>query len=254
MIDLRRTALPVPVFVVLIIVSLLVAACAGAASDTTAPDTAPPTTPDPVATDDPDPTSTDAPSPSAPDDAILDPETPTACLSLGAPDCERARALAATTLTPDDPPVSYVQVGPFGCSVGERCASTLAARPQGDVVIEFDAGQGINVHLEVAPDGTFEATRGEAMGVAVEPTSAGPLPAGPIESTLGHCGVFSGIDLGGHWWDPVGPVPTDSGDSVNATAGVIVVTDPTHATFTAPSGFALQLQRRDGPKLLPFCM
>ncbi len=237
MIDLRRAGPPAPVFVVLIILSALVAACAGAATDGTGSG------------------ASDRPSSPAPSAAgSPEPATPTACLSLGPQDCERARALAATTLTADDPPARYIQVGPFGCSVGDRCASTLDARPEGDVVIEFDEGQGINVHLKVAPDGTFEVTRDAAMGVPVEPMSVGPIPVGPIEYTLGHCGVFSGIDLDGHWWDPVGPVPMDSGDAVNATAGVIVVTDPTHATFTSPSGFALQLLRRDGPKLLPFCM
>ena len=33
-------------------------------------------------------------------------------------------------------PAKYIQVGPFGCSVGERCPPNLVARPEGDVVIE----------------------------------------------------------------------------------------------------------------------
>ncbi len=255
MIDLRRAGPPAPVFAVLILLSVLVAACASAASDATGSGaTAAPPSPAAGASDSPDPTPSGAPTAAAPGGAALDPATPTACLNLGPQDCERARALAATTLTADDPPARYIQVGPFGCAAGDRCPSTLVARPEGDVVIEFGEGQGINVHLKVAPDGTFAVTRDAPMGVAVEPTSVGPIPVGPIEFTLGHCGVFSGIDLDGHWWDPVGPVPMDSGDAVNATSGVIVVTDPTHATFTSPSGFALQLLRRDGPKLLPFCM
>jgi hypothetical protein len=258
MIDLRRAGPPAPVFVVLLLCTAIVAACAGAATATSGSGATAPPSAGPSATDSPDPApseaASDAPSAAGPEGPRLDPATPTACLSLGPQDCERARALAASTLTADDPAAQYVQVGPFGCSVGDRCAPTLAARPEGDVVIEFAGGQGINVHLKVAPDGSFEATRDAAMGVPVEPTSVGPIPVGPIEFTLGHCGVFSGIDLDGHWWDPVGPVPMDSGDSVNATSGVIVVTDPTHATFTSPSGFALQLLRRDGPKLLPFCM
>lgn len=255
MIDLRRAGPPAPVFVVLLLCSAMIAACAGAATATSGSGaSAPPASAAPSASELPEPAASEAPSAAGPEGAGLDPATPTACLSLGPQDCERARALAATVLTADDPPARYVQVGPFGCAVGERCAPTLVARPEGDVIIEFDAGQGINVQLKVAPDGTFEVTRDAAMGVPVEPVSVGPIPAGPIEFTLGHCGVLGGIDLGGHWWDPVGPVPMDSGDAVNATPGVIVVTDPTHATFTSPSGFALQLLRRDGPKLLPFCM
>lgn len=205
-----------------------------------------------VAPSSPTPSPTDAPSEAAA--GGLDPDVPTACLSLGDAACARARAAAAATLTPADPPVRYVQVGPFGCVAGERCPTTLEARPEGDVTFEFPDGTGVTVHLVVAPDGTATTTRDAALGVAVPPSSAAGLAAGPDAFTLGHCGVWSGIDLDGAWWDPVGPVDMDSGDAVNATTGVIVATDPTHAIFTAPSGFALQLQRRVGSKFLPFCM
>ena len=43
-------------------------------------------------------------------------------------------------------------------------------------------------------------------------------------------------------------------DSVNATEGVFSMTDPDHASFVTPTGFSVQLVRRDGSKLLPFCM
>jgi hypothetical protein len=162
--------------------------------------------------------------------------------------------MAAGALEDTDPPVSYVQVGPFGCPAGAGCPTTLEARPEGDVTFEFPGGTGITVHLATGPDGEMRAERSEAMGVAVAPASAVGIAAGPQPYTLGHCGVLSGIDADGAWWDPVGPVDIDSGDSVNATAGVLTLTDPTHATFVAPSGFSLQLQRRDGAKLLPFCM
>ena len=72
------------------------------------------------------------------------------------------------------------------------------------------------------------------MGVGVEPSSEVGWPAGPQPYTLGHCGIFSGIDADGSWWDPVGPVDMDSGDAVNATEGVLNLTDPTHGTFVAP--------------------
>ncbi len=178
---------------------------------------------------------------------------PTACLTLAAPDCERARAFAATKLTGDDPAVRYIQVGPFGCATGERCPGSLAVRPEGDVVIEFADASGINVHLEVAADGSFQAARESAFGIQVAPASPPAAGRGPTEFTLGHCGVFSGIDFDGSWWDPVGPVAMDSGEAVNATTGILAVSDPDHATFTSPTGFVVQLLRRDGPKLLPFC-
>jgi hypothetical protein len=145
-------------------------------------------------------------------------------------------------------------VGPFGCAAGDRCPPTLAARPDGDVVLEFPGGQGINVHLTFAADGTFEATREAALGVAVEPASADGAASGPIAFSLGHCGIFSGIDVDGSWWDPVAGVSMDTGDAVNATAGTLTFIDEGRATFTTPTGFSLQLVRREGPKLLPMCM
>jgi hypothetical protein len=229
MVSLRRA--PSPALVVLL-VAIGVAACAGAAE--TRPSASPP--------------------PGGDGPGVGPAPTATACLTLGALDCERAREMATSVLVAGDPAPLYVQVGPFGCATGDTCPTTLTARPGGDVFIEFDGGEGINVHLTVAPDGTFEAVREAAMGVAVEATSPSGLPAGPAPFTLGHCGVFSGIDVDGSWWDPVGPVPMDSGEAVNATAGTLTVTDPDHAAFTTPTGFALQLERRTGPKLLPFCM
>ena len=227
----------------LLFVASLAAGCGAAGVSTAQPSAAP-----------------SAPASAEPSDAAsvvpggeVDLDTPTACVGLGATDCERARALAATALGPGDPPAVYVQVGPFGCVAGDRCPTTLAARPEGDVVVEWPGGTAIAIHLAVAPDGTFDASRGEAFGIALEPTSVPGLAAGPVQYTLGHCGVFSGIDVGGSWWDPVGPVDLDSGDAINATTGVLTVTDPDHASFTTPTGFAVQLQRRDGPKFLPLC-
>lgn len=183
------------------------------------------------------------------------PEIATACITLGTVDCERARALALAELTPADPPPLYVQVGPFGCADGvERCPTTLLARPEGDVVVEFAGGTGFNVHLAVGAGDAIEATRSEPMGIVVEPTSAEGIPAGPQTIELGHCGIYSGIDHGGSWWDPVGSIDADSGESINAGSGVITVTDPDHATYLGQGGLSLQLIRRDGAKLLPFCM
>lgn len=258
MIDPPAAGHPAPRVLAIILTTVaLIAACA---ADGEASGSPPPPPGGPGSTD----TTTTEPSPDVPAVApsaapgapggFLDPATSTACLDLGDQDCARVRDLAAGVLQGGDPPARYVQVGPFACAAGERCATTLAARPEGDVVIEFDGGEGINVHIKVAQDGSFDADRQPAMGIAVPPASAPGLAAGPMPFTLGHCGIFSGIDVDGAWWDPVGPVAMASGDAVNATAGALTVTDPNHATFTSPSGFALQLQRRAGPKLLPFCM
>jgi hypothetical protein len=178
---------------------------------------------------------------------------PTACLGLAPADCERVLEAALAGLTASDPPVAYVQVGPFGCQVAEGCPTTLAARPEGDVIIEFGQGTGSNVHITARADGTIEATMGEAMGVAVEPTS-GPAGPGPVPYALGHCGLSSGIDVDGSYWDPIGPIDWEHGDAINSAEGTFAFLDPRHATFTSKGGFVVALQRHEGAKLLPFCM
>lgn len=230
-----------------LLVLLIAAGCAGASpraapSDGAAPSSAPASS---------GPAGGPSPEPSP---AAIDPATPTACLSLGPEDCERARGMVATVLTSADPAPIYVQVGPFSCAAAEGCPTTLLARPEGDVLIEFGGGQGINVHLKVAADGTFETTRDQGFLIAVEPSSAAGLAIGATPFTLGHCGIFSGFDHGGTWWDPVGIVDADHTDAINSAAGTLTVTDPLHAMFVTPTGFSVQLLRRVGPKLLPGCM
>jgi hypothetical protein len=260
MIDLpRRSAVPIA----LAILSIVLVACAGGATGsapslaeaTAAPST---TTGSPGAAESASATPTDsptaAPSATVAGAAALQPDTPTGCIGLGAQDCERARAFAATVLAANDPAVVYVQVGPFGCAQGASCPTNLLTRPEGDVVIEFGGGTGINVHLKVAADGSFQAERQEAMGVGVPPASPPDGIAGPREFTLGHCGLLSGIDVDGSYWHVVGPISFDSGEAVNATTGILSLTDPDHGTFNGPGGLSVQLIRHTGPKLLPFCM
>ena len=236
--------------VTLLLAAGLVAACGGAASSLVIPSptggasTAPPATPTEAPSAEPTPTAEPLPTPV---------EIATACLTLGDIDCARAAGLAKQALLPTDPPVVYIQVGPFACQEGDRCPTTLESRPEGDVTLEFADATSATVHL-VVRSGQVQSTREQGFGIPVEPSSQAGIPAGPQPYTLGHCGIFSGIDADGSWWDPVGPVDMDNGDAVNATEGVLNLTDPTHGTFVAPSGFSIQLQRRDGAKVLPPCM
>ena len=178
-------------------------------------------------------------------------DVPTACVGLGEQDCRRVIGHITTLLTPDDPEIGYVQVGPFGCSAGGGCPTTLAARPEGDVGLEF-AGGALSFHV-TSTDGNLDAQRQESIGVELSPSSNPLVPGGPQPYTLGHCGLYSGIDHGGSWWDPVGLIDYDHPDAINAAEGTIAAVGPDRAIFTSKAGLNVQLVRRDGPKYLPLC-
>lgn len=190
------------------------------------------------------------PSP-APSEGVAFDDVPTACYGLGAEDCRRVVREAAALLTDADPVVRYIQVGPFGCLAGAPCPTTLIARPEGDISFE-SAGTAVGFHVK-ATGASLAAERQETFGISLAPTTTPPAPGEPRPFTLGHCGLWSGIDLGGSWWDPVGFVDADHPDSINAAEGTIVFVDPDHALFTSKSGLAVQLARRDGEKYLPLC-
>lgn len=215
--------------------SILLVACAGATGS-----------PSPAAG------TTDEPQPSATATGAVTLEgVPTACVGLGEPDCRRVIAHVTTLLTRDDPEIGYVQVGPFGCPAGGGCPTTLTARPEGDLSLEF-AGRALSFHVKLT-DGNLDARRQETFGIELPPSSRPPVPGGPQPYTLGHCGLYSGIDHGGSWWDPVGLVDYDHPDAINAAEGTIATVGPDRAIFTSKAGFTVQLVRRNGPKYLPLC-
>jgi hypothetical protein len=182
------------------------------------------------------------------------PRIPIACLGLEQPDCDRAYAAAAAALTPDVD-VVYAEVGPFGCPNDAGCPYTLVGRPSGQVVFGRASGDPVTISVTAAADGAITTGPGEWMTVAVGPSSAaGQLGVEPIPLSLGHCGLMSGIDVDGSWWDPVGFVDVDRADAINAASGTFAPTDPNHATYTSDNGFSVNLLRRVGQKHLPMCM
>jgi hypothetical protein len=179
---------------------------------------------------------------------------PTSCWSLELDDCARVVDAIASELTAADPPVTYIRVGPFGCDSGERCARTLAARSQGDTVLEAGGGV-IGLHVTATEGGAkLKVERQQAFWIQVVPSSKPPIVVGAQQFELGHCGLWSGIDVGGAWWHPVGLVDGDHSDSVNAAQGTITVVDLDHATFLSRGGLTVQLLRAAGPISLPPCM
>ena len=180
---------------------------------------------------------------------------PIACLGLEQPDCTRAFDAATGGLAPDDEVIS-AEVGPFGCPNEAGCPTTLAFRPAGQVIFERSNGEPVLISLSAAADdGTIATSPGDYFGVAVAPTSvSGQLRGEPIPYSLGHCGLLSGVDVDGSWWDPVGFVDIDHADAINAANGTLAPSEPNHATFTSDGGFSVNVVRRVGEKYLPGCM
>lgn len=208
-----------------------------------------------------------APSPSATTAPSIDPSSspaessaspgldlsgvPTACIGLGVDDCHRVIAQVATIL-PAGAAVTYIQVGPFGCAAGQGCGPSFADRPQGDITLEAGVGA-LSYHVTASSDAELTMERQDAFGVLLGPQSQPPVTAGARPFSLGHCGLWSGIDAVGSWWDPVGPVDGDHPDAINAAEGTLTIQDPDHATFTSRGGLTVQLVRHEGEKYLPIC-
>jgi hypothetical protein len=101
--------------------------------------------------------------------------------------------------------------------------------------------------------------------VSVEPESLDVLEIGqPLEYTLGHCGLWSPIDLDGSLWQAEGGAKADGsaivegddeaiGELINATPGVFVLVDG-RAQFTTVTGTVLDLARAPGAVDYPLCM
>lgn len=224
----------------LIVIAALTGACAASASPsarTAVPSDAGPTT---------------SPSESTAPTGVDLSSAPTACINLGMDHCRRVIAEVAE-LVPVGTAPTYIQVGPFGCATDQGCAPSLAERPQGDVTLEAGAGA-LSYHVTVAGDGgELTIERQDAFGVLLGSTSQPPVTAGARPFSLGHCGLWSGIDTGGSWWDPVGPVDGDHPDAINGAEGTLTILDPDQAIFTSHGGFIVQLQRHQGDKYLPLC-
>ena len=183
-----------------------------------------------------------------------EPAVPYACIGLEDAHCRMVLDAALAELAPNDVLV-YAEVGPFGCQVEPPCPNTLEARPLGVANLERANGDSINFGITARPNGTIEAMQDDFPEVAVAPSSAaGQLAGGPIPFSLGHCGLWSGIDVDGSWWDPIGFVDADHPAVINAADGTFTPHDTNHATFTADGGLEVTLVRRVGEKHLPMCM
>lgn len=181
-------------------------------------------------------------------------DAPTACVGLEAAPCAEVKE-AVGALVPTGAEVVYVEIGPFGCAAPApdetACPPTLEARTSGFATVEIVGAEPILVAVTAGAEG-IEATREQPFTVSLPPTSA-KAAVGRVPYELGHCGLGSGIDLDGSWWDPVGFVDYDHPDAINAARSIVTSTGPDSATLETVGGLVVQLVRRTGPKALPLC-
>jgi len=98
----------------------------------------------------------------------------------------------------------------------------------------------------------------------VSPESPPGMPIGtPVPFDLGHCGLYSPVDLDGSLWEPVGgvdsqggPIDTDEeiGPLINATRGEAMLVARERLDWRAGRGGVVVVFRRlDGPRDYPGC-
>ena len=129
-------------------------------------------------------------------------------------------------------------LGPGGW-LGHVAVEFLDGREPTTLLLEADAEA---IAWEVVP--TFY--------VRLFPTSA-PLIGGATEMDLGHCGLESGIDVDGSFWDPVGAVDVNHADAINGASARFTLTSSQTARLETSGGLHVDLGRHTGPTYLLAC-
>lgn len=111
-----------------------------------------------------------------------------------------------------------------------------------------------------AAGGQVEGREGPSGGTILQPRSLSIDEAVAHSFSLGHCGLFSPIDVDGSFWDALDGT-TENGaaldletnsEMINATGGVIVVIGD-ELRFRTESGSVVRFERHAGEKEFPGC-
>lgn len=172
-----------------------------------------------------------------------------ACWNLELPQCASVMADLPAHLPPGVR-IQYVEVAASFCDGpcpgigpgGFRAhvvAEALDDREPIAYIVEADAA---GTRWEVIPTAFHRAVAG-----------SGAHAGGEVRMSLGHCGLASGIDADGSFWDPVGRLDWTNGELINATDGRFGLTGPRTARFVTALGLVIDLVRHAGPKYVPPC-
>jgi hypothetical protein len=178
-----------------------------------------------------------------------------ACVSIptGTGECKRVGDAAVARL---DVPgtVLYVQVQAYGCEAAGPCPPGFGARRRGDVTIELGEPAGLRRFPVLIDDaGQIQIGQGEEVPSALIDPASEQSRRLENPSSLGHCGIYSPIDVDGSLWDPIADIDGDRPEAINAAAGTILILAPRAGRFVTASGFRVDLVRRPGAKSYSLC-
>lgn len=173
-----------------------------------------------------------------------------ACMALPIRECQPFAAALIDLLGPEGAAITHLEVGPVECRA-EPCPRSMQIGAPVMVVAQFVDGRQ-PAWLRLDPGSMAIIERGDV--------DAGPIPAssaragpGPQPLDLGHCGLASGIDFDGSWWDPIGEVDALDSAAINSASGTIALSGPDRAVFETPRGFRVEFVRHAGAKWLAGC-
>jgi hypothetical protein len=169
------------------------------------------------------------------------------CFSVQLEACRTLAAAALAWLPAGGPPASYVQVDGIDCDTGQ-CQGLASVR------LELVGAEPRVVSVKLVAGRAVDVTRLDVFNSTRPVEASSPrLAANVVPFELGHCGIWSGIDVDGSFWDPVGAVNGAHSDLINSARATFVLTSSVTATLRTEGGLMLQLVRHDGPKYLPAC-
>lgn len=162
--------------------------------------------------------------------------------------CELVLAALAGRLPGVNP--SYVVISERICD--GPCPGEERGLWLGHLMVEFSDGRKPQTILFEVDGDVVDWRPIETVLVEAAPRS--PRLTGPTtELTLGHCGVSSGIDVDGSFWDPVGVIDGGEPSLVNTADARFTLTTPDAALLVTQAGTVLQIVRHQGPKFLALC-
>ncbi len=163
--------------------------------------------------------------------------------------CQAMVEAAVESLTAEDGRPTWAEVATPTCD--GQCQPGLAGTRRSQVTLEVRGGSAVTVVVELRDGQATKADRVDAQLFAREPAS-GPAPGPQVELELGHCGLMSGIDVDGSFWNPIGLVQ-EHPDAINSARAMLSMTTSSLATLRTEGGLVVQLARHVGAKHFPGC-